>query len=226
MNLSIPEITLALGQANDPASMNMAIQLLVLLTILTLAPSILILVTSFTRILIVLGFVRNALGTQQSPPNQILAGIALFATFFVMSPVIDQINTKSIIPYNNGSINLDVALQNGIEPIREFMFRQTRKSDLLLFVKLTKLKPKNKAEIPTHVLIISFVVSELKTAFQMGFVLYIPFLILDITIASILMSMGMMMLPPVMISLPFKILLFIMIDGWSILLHSLVLSFN
>ncbi len=183
-------------------------------------------VTSFTRIIIVLGFIRNALGTQQTPPTQVLVGIALFLTFFVMSPVIDKINNDAIQPYVRKQISQTEAFEKGVEPLREFMFKQTRKKDLLLFVKYANIKPTSKAEIPTHVLIISFILSELKTAFQMGFVIFIPFLIIDITVATILMSMGMMMLPPVMISLPFKILLFIMIDGWNLIVTSLLLSFR
>ena len=226
MNISIPKITLALIQSSDPQTLNSALQILLILTVLSLAPSIVIMVTSFTRIIIVLGFIRNALGTQQTPPTQVLVGIALFLTFFIMSPIIDKINVEAIQPYTAKQISQTVAIERGIEPLREFMFKQTRKKDLLLFVKYANLTPKSKADIPTHVLIISFVLSELKTAFQMGFVIFIPFLIVDITIATILMSMGMMMLPPVMISLPFKILLFILVDGWNLIAASLLMSYK
>ncbi|MDD5456593.1 MAG: flagellar type III secretion system pore protein FliP [Candidatus Margulisbacteria bacterium] len=226
MNFSIPKLTFALTQSNDPQSLNTALQILLVLTILSLAPSIIIMVTSFTRIIIVLGFIRNALGTQQTPPTQILVGIALFLTFFIMSPIFDKINREAIQPYTQGKISQQDALQKGLDPLREFMFKQTRKKDLLLFVKFANIKPMNKADIPTHVLIISFILSELKTAFQMGFVLFIPFLIVDIAVATILMSMGMMMLPPIMISLPFKILLFILVDGWNLVAASLLLSYK
>ncbi|OGI11580.1 MAG: flagellar biosynthetic protein FliP [Candidatus Margulisbacteria bacterium GWF2_35_9] len=226
MNFSIPQVTFALSQSSDPQTLNSAIQILLVLTILTLAPSIVILMTSFTRIIIVLGFIRNALGTQQTPPNQILVGIALFLTFFIMTPVAEKVYNDAIQPYTSGQITQQVAIEKGLSPIREFMFKQTRKKDLLLFVNFAKLKPASKADIPTHILIVSFVISELKTAFQMGFVIFIPFLIIDITIASVLMAMGMMMLPPVMISLPFKILLFILVDGWNLIVSSLLISFN
>ncbi len=226
MNLTIPKITLALSQSSDPGTINSALQILLILTVLSLAPSIVIMVTSFTRIIIVLGFIRNALGTQQTPPTQILVGIALFLTFFIMSPVINSINKEAIEPYTQGKISQQVAFTKGVEPLREFMFKQTRKKDLLLFVRYADIHPKSKADIPTHVLIISYILSELKTAFQMGFVLFIPFLIIDITVATLLMSMGMMMLPPVMISMPFKILLFIMVDGWNLVTQSLLMSYR
>jgi flagellar biosynthetic protein FliP len=226
MNFTIPKLTMALSQTNDPASLNTAIQVMIVLTILSLAPSIIIMLTSFTRIIIVLGFVRNALGTQQTPPTQVLVGIALFLTFFVMAPVFNQINESAIKPYTAKQITQAQAFERGMEPMRTFMFKQTRKSDLLLFVKYAHLSPKSKEDIPNNVLIISFILSELKTAFQMGFVIFIPFLIIDITISTLLMAMGMMMLPPVMISLPFKILLFIMVDGWNLIAQSLLYSFR
>lgn len=226
MNFSIPKLTMALSQTNDPASLNTALQIMIVLTVLSLAPSIIIMLTSFTRIIIVLGFVRNALGTQQTPPTQVLVGIALFLTFFVMAPVFNQINEAAIKPYTAKQITQAEAFDRGMEPMRTFMFKQTRKADLLLFVRYAHLKPKSKADIPNHVLIISFILSELKTAFQMGFVIFIPFLIIDITISTLLMAMGMMMLPPVMISLPFKILLFIMVDGWNLIAQSLLYSFK
>ncbi|MDD4527219.1 MAG: flagellar type III secretion system pore protein FliP [Candidatus Margulisbacteria bacterium] len=224
--ISIPQISLAVTQSSDPGTLNSALQMLILLTILSLAPSIIILFTSFTRIIIVLGFIRNALSTQQTPPTQVLVGIALFLTFLVMAPVAEKSYNEGIKPYTEGKITQELAIQRGMAPVREFMFKQTRKKDLLLFVRYAKLKPLNKEDIPTHILVASFVISELKTAFQMGFVLFIPFLIIDIVIASVLMSMGMMMLPPVMISLPFKILLFLLVDGWNLIVRSLLASFG
>lgn len=226
MDFTIPNLTLTLAQNGDPAGINTALQIFFLLTILTLAPSLIIMVTSFTRIIIVLGFIRNALGTQQSPPTQVLISIALFLTFFIMAPVIGDINNNAVQPYRKGEISQQIAIEKGLAPIRAFMFKQTRKSDLLFFVKISNIKPKSKKDIPTHVLTVSFILSELKTAFQMGFILFIPFLIIDIAIASLLMTMGMMMLPPIMISLPFKILLFVMIDGWTLITSSLVLSYK
>lgn len=224
--ISIPEITFAISQSSDPATLNSALQILLLLTVLTLAPSLVILLTSFTRIIIVLGFIRNALSTQQTPPTQVLVGIALFLTFLIMTPVAEKAYNDGVKPYTEGKISQELAIKNGMAPIREFMFNQTRKKDLLLFVRYTQLRPQSKDDIPTHILIVSFVLSELKTAFQMGFVLFIPFLIIDICIAAVLMSMGMMMLPPVMISLPFKILLFLLVDGWNLIIKSLLVSFG
>jgi flagellar biosynthesis protein FliP len=204
-----------------------SIQLLLIFTVLTLAPSILIMMTSFTRIIIVLSFIRNALGTQQTPPNQVLIGLALFLTFFIMAPVGSQINKEALQPYVRGEIVQQEAFERGIEPIREFMFKQTKEKDLALFLKIAKIENVKKLEdIPTRVLIPSFIISELKTAFQIGFIIFIPFLVIDMVVASTLMSMGMMMLPPVMISLPFKILLFIMVDGWNLIIGQLVSSFR
>ncbi len=224
--ISIPEISLAVSQTSNPATINSSLQILLLLTVLSLAPSLIILMTSFTRIIIVLGFIRNALSTQQTPPTQVLVGIALFLTFLVMAPVAEKSYNNGIKPFTEGTISQEVAIREGMAPIRDFMFKQTRKKDLLLFVRYAKLRPQNKADIPTHILAVSFIVSELKTAFQMGFVLFIPFLIIDICIATTLMSMGMMMLPPVMISLPFKILLFVLVDGWNLIIKSLLTSFG
>ncbi|KPU28204.1 flagellar biosynthesis protein flip [Caloranaerobacter sp. TR13] len=221
--------TVSLKDTNDPNDYVISIQILILLTILTLAPSILIMVTSFTRIIIVLSFMRNALAIQQTPPNQVLIGLALFLTFFIMSPTIEQINEQAIQPFLNGEISQEEAFNNALEPIREFMFKQTRGKDLVLFIKASGIKQTNDLkleDIPTRVLIPAFMISELKTAFQMGFILFIPFLVIDMVVASTLMSMGMMMLPPVMISLPFKILLFIMVDGWNLVIKQLLLSFN
>ncbi len=224
--ISIPQVSLAVTQSTNPSTLNSALQMLIILTVLTLAPSIVILFTSFTRIIIVLGFVRSALGTQQTPPTQILVGIALFLTFLIMTPVMEKSYAEGIKPYTDGKISQEIAIKKSMDPIREFMFKQTRKKDLLLFVRYAKIQPQSKEDIPTHILVASFVISELTTAFQMGFVLFIPFLIIDIVIATILMAMGMMMLPPVMISMPFKILLFLLVDGWNLIVRSLLLSFN
>ncbi|MBN2072696.1 MAG: flagellar type III secretion system pore protein FliP [Actinobacteria bacterium] len=202
-------------------------QILVLLTVLALIPTILIMTTSFTRVVIVLSFIRNALGTQQMPPNQVLVGIALFITLFVMSPAVKEINEEAIQPYLHEEITQEEAFTNAEKPLREFMMKQVRIKDLTLFVNLAKIeKPKSYQEIPLTILIPAFIVSELRIAFQIGFLIYIPFLLIDFIVASVLMSMGMMMVPPVMISLPFKILLFVMVDGWYLLTNSLVTSFN
>jgi len=203
-----------------------SLRLLILMTILTLAPSILIMLTSFTRIIIVLSFIRNALGMQQTPQNQVIIGLALFLTFYIMAPVGSQINSTAIQPYINEEITFEVAFDRAIQPIREFMFKQTRNKDLALFLNMKGIETETLEEIPNHVLIPAFIISELKTAFQAGFVIYIPFLVIDMVVSSTLMSMGMMMLPPVIISLPFKILLFILVDGWNLIVKSLVMGFK
>jgi flagellar biosynthetic protein FliP len=204
------------------------LQLLVLLALLSLLPGVLLAMTGFTRILIVLGFVRNALGTPTMPPNQVLVGIALFLSLFVMGPTLDKVNDVSIKPYRAGTISEEQAIERGLEPMRTFMFEQTRTSDLALFVRLSGEadRPETRADISTRVLVPAFVISELKTAFQIGFLIYLPFLIIDMIVASTLTSMGMMMLPPVLISLPFKVLLFILVDGWHLVVESLVNSFR
>ncbi len=203
------------------------LQLFLVLTVLSLAPAILITMTSFTRIIVVLSFVRNALGTQQVPPNQVLIGLALFLSFFVMAPTWQQINKDALQPYLNKQIAQDEAIKRAEEPMRSFMLKQTREKDLALFVELAKIgQPKTYKDIPTYVLIPAFVISELKTAFQIGFVIFLPFIVIDMVVASTLMSMGMMMLPPMLISLPFKILLFVMVDGWDLIVKSLVVGFH
>ncbi len=213
--------------ANDPADYVSSIQLLVIFTILTLAPSILIMMTSFTRILIVLSFVRNGLGTQQIPQNQILIGLALFLTFFIMSPVVKDINDNALQPYIKEEITQEKMIENTLNPIRAFMFKQTKEKDMGLFLKIAQVeKIESIEDIPTTVLIPSFIISEIKASFQIGFIIFIPFLVIDMVVASTLMSMGMMMLPPAMISLPFKLLLFIMVDGWNLIIGQLVNSFN
>jgi flagellar biosynthetic protein FliP len=204
-----------------------ALQVLLLVGGISLIPAILFTVTGFTRILIVLGFIRNALGTQNTPPNQVLVGIALFLTLFVMAPTIGAIKKDAWEPLQHHQINTAQALQRGQEPLRAFMFKQTRTQDLTLFVSLAKInQPKTRADIPTYVLIPAFIMSELKTAFQIGFLIFLPFLIIDLIVSSALMSMGMVMLPPTFISLPFKILLFVLVDGWDLITHSLVASFH
>lgn len=212
--------------ATAPSNMVASLQIVLLLTVLTLAPSILIMMTSFTRIVIVLSFLRNALGLQQMPPNQVLIGLALFLTLFIMAPVGQDINNNAIKPYSEGKITQEQAYQNAIKPLKNFMLKQTRQSDLNLFISLSKIQVNNPEEIPMRVVIPSFIISELKTAFEIGFIIYIPFLVIDIVVASVLMSMGMFMLPPVLISLPFKVLLFILVDGWNLVVKSLILGFR
>jgi flagellar biosynthetic protein FliP len=204
-----------------------AVQLLILVGGITLIPALLFCVTGFTRILIVLGFIRSGLGTPTSPPNQVLVGIALFLTLFVMAPTFNAIKKDAIDPLQKGAITQKQAIDRGQVPLREFMFKQTRTKDLALFVSLAHMdRPKTRADIPTHVLIPAFIISELKTAFQIGFLIFLPFLVIDLVVSSTLMSMGMMMLPPVFISLPFKILLFVLVDGWDLVTRSLVQSFH
>lgn len=227
--LQIPDINLQIGnpETNDSQNLSTTLQLVIILTVLTLAPAILIMLTSFTRIIVVMGFIRTSLATQQMPPNQVLIGLALFLTFFVMAPTFQEVNNKALQPYLAGEITQQAAFTNGMKPIREFMFQQTREKDLALFVKMSEIeRPKNFDDIPNYILIPSFIISELKTAFQIGFVIFVPFLIIDMVVASALMSMGMMMLPPMMISLPFKILLFVLVDGWNLVIQSLILSFK
>jgi flagellar biosynthetic protein FliP len=204
-----------------------AVQLLILVGAVTLVPALLFCVTGFTRILVVLGFIRTGLGTPTAPPNQVLVGIALFLTIFVMAPTFTKVKTDAIDPLSQHKITQAEALDRGQKPLREFMFRQTRTKDLALFVNLSKLKrPQTRADVPTYVLIPAFIISELKTAFQIGFLIFLPFLVIDLVVSSTLMSMGMMMLPPVFISLPFKILLFVLVDGWDLVTRSLVESFH
>ncbi|WP_411346119.1 flagellar type III secretion system pore protein FliP [Paenibacillus sp. WLX1005] len=227
----IPNIDIQIGNdnkgssGNEPATSSLTI--LLLITIIGIAPSFLVLMTSFTRIVIVLSFVRTSLGTNQMPPNQVLVGLALFLTLFIMSPTLSQMNQVALQPYLQGQINQTQALQAAEKPIKEFMFKHTREKDLLLFLEYTgTAKPSNVQDIPLTVMVPSYAISELKTAFQMGFMIFIPFLVIDIVVASVLMAMGMMMLPPVMISLPFKILLFVLVDGWYLIVKSLLISFN
>lgn len=222
-----PNLNIGVEAANNPKDVALSLQVLFVLTVLSLAPSILIMMTSFTRIIVVLSFLRSALATQQMPPNQVLVGLALFLTFFTMSPYIEQVNTNAMQPYLAGAIDQETALTAAMKPMREFMFKQTRENDLALFVNLSEApRPNSPEDVATTALIPAFVISELKTAFQIGFLIYIPFIVIDMVVASTLMSMGMMMVPPVMVSLPFKILLFILVDGWHLVIRSLITSFN
>lgn len=212
--------------SSDPATAATSVKLLLLLTVLSLAPGILILMTSFTRIVVVLSFVRTSLATQQMPPNQVLIGLALFLTFFIMAPVFSEVYEEALEPLFAEEITLDEAYENASVPMKEFMAKHTRQKDLALFLDYAQAEPPETVQdIPLTALIPAFAISELKTAFQMGFMIFIPFLIIDMAVASILMSMGMMMLPPVMISLPFKILLFVLVDGWYLITHSILDSF-
>jgi flagellar biosynthetic protein FliP len=226
---SLPNISLSIGggSGDEPGKVSTTIQLLFILTILSLAPAILLMLTSFTRIVVVFSLLRHALGTQQMPPNQILVGLALFITMFVMTPVWQRVNTEALTPYYEEQISWEQALSQAAIPVKDFMLRQVREKDLALFVSIAKEKrPEKPTDISMTVLVPSFVISELKTAFQIGFMIYLPFLILDMVVASILLSMGMMMLPPIMVSLPFKLLLFVLVDGWYLIVGSLVQSFK
>nr|NIV03373.1 flagellar type III secretion system pore protein FliP [Calditrichia bacterium] len=219
-------ISLGVDTVKDPEDFTITLQIILLMTILTLAPAILIMLTSFTRIVIVFHFIRQALGTQQIPPNQVLIGLALFLTFFVMGPTWENVHDQALRPYLNGQISQKDAYKQASKPIRQFLFQHTREKDLALFVKLfSEDKPYDQEDVSNLMLIPAFVISELRVAFQIGFILYIPFLIIDMVVASVLMSMGMMMLPPMMVSLPFKLLLFVLVDGWYLLVSSLIGSF-
>ena len=222
----IPGISISVNPAESPDQVATSLQIVFLLTVLTLAPAILIMTTSFTRFVIVLSFLRQAIGTPQTPSNQIVLGISLFLTLFVMMPVYEEINTNALEPYLDEKITQQDFLNKAGLPIKRFMQQYTREKDLALFVKISKIpRPKNIDEVPIWVVIPAFVVSELKTAFQIGFLLYVPFLVIDMVIASILMAMGMMMMPPIMISLPFKLMLFVLVDGWHLILGSMIKSF-
>lgn len=225
--VGLPGVNISLSQVSKPEEVVSVVKILLILTVLTLAPSILIMMTSFTRVVIVLSFVRSAIGTQQVPPNQVIVGLSLFLTFFIMSPVFEKVNTQALQPYLNETISREEALDVASVPIKEFMFSQTRPQDIELFYTMTKKeRPKNKGDVSLVVLTPAFMLSEIKTAFQIGFLIFIPFLILDMVVASVLMSMGMMMLPPVIVSLPFKLMLFVLVDGWSLIIGSVVKSFG
>jgi flagellar biosynthesis protein FliP len=226
-DLQAPGVTLTVEPAGQPKAVSTGVQLLVLLTVLSIAPSILVLATSFTRIVIVLSMLRTAIGTPNSPPTQVLVGLSLLLTFFVMAPVFNDINTNALQPYVNNQIDQATAFERAMDPIRNFMFKQTRDKDLELFLNFNhQERPQTLADIPTIVLLPAFVISELRMAFLMGFMIYVPFLIIDLVVSSVLLSMGMMMLPPSLVSLPFKLLLFIMVDGWYLIARSLMLSYS
>ncbi|MDD5722899.1 MAG: flagellar type III secretion system pore protein FliP [Syntrophales bacterium] len=225
---TVPTVSLSVGDGtDDPGNVAIVIQLLFILTVLSLAPAILVMLTSFTRIVVVLSLLRHALGTQQIPSNQIIVGLSLFLTFFIMTPVWEKVNTQALQPYVNEEISAESALAVTSGALKGFMMKQVRQKDLALFVKISgNEKPDTADNITLPVLIPAFVISELKTAFQIGFMIYLPFLVLDMVVASVLLSMGMMMLPPIMISLPFKLLLFVLVDGWYLIVGSLVQSFS
>ena len=224
---ALPGLDMDITAMDSPEEVATGLRILALLTVLTLAPAILILMTSFIRIVVVLAFLRQALGTQQTPPNQILVGLALFLTLFIMAPVWQQIDQEALGPYLDDRISFTEGAQRALEPAREFMFRQAGDDEVRLFMDLAgQDKPADLSEVPTRALIPAFVISELKTAFEIGFLIYIPFLIIDMVVASVLMSMGMMMLPPVMISIPMKLILFVLVDGWYLIVGSLVESFQ
>ncbi len=225
--IPFPKINLDVGTAKDGGDVSVTLQILLMMTILSLAPSIVIMTTSYLRIIIVFHFLKSALGTQQMPPSQLLAGVALFLTFFVMAPTWNKVNDEALKPLMDNKLTTQQAYDKGIEPIRQFMFKNVRDEDLELFIGLSnQSRPKNRNEVATYILIPAFVLSELRAGFIMGFFLFIPFIMVDMIVSSILMSMGMMMMPPMMISLPFKILLFILVDGWNLIVSSLVRSFH
>ncbi|MBD3182023.1 flagellar type III secretion system pore protein FliP [Candidatus Poribacteria bacterium] len=226
VSITLPKVEID-NKETEGIDLSTGIKILLLLTALSLAPAFLLLMTSFTRIVIVLSLVRTALAIHQTPPNQVIIGMALFLTLFVMAPTWQQVNSQGIQPYMAGDVEYKSAIEQGFKPIRDFMFRQTDEKELALMVNISKMeKPQNEDDVPTHVLIPAFILSELNIAFRMGFMLFIPFIVIDMVVASILMSLGMMMLPPVMISLPFKILLFVMVDGWRLVVQSLIAGFN
>lgn len=227
-SITTPFFNVGLGTGAAPASGQTAVvlEIFLLLTVLSLAPAILIMLTSFTRIVMVLSLLRQAMGTNQMPPNQVIIGLSLFLTFFVMTPVWNGVHQNALQPYMDKQISAQQAFENALGPIRSFMFRQTKEKDLALFVEIAKMKrPRNLDDVPTTVLVPSFIISEVKAAFQIGLLLYVPFLVVDMVVASVLLSMGMMMLPPIMVSLPFKLMLFVLADGWHLIVGSLVRSF-
>ncbi len=223
--LSLPKVQLSLdGGESDWVG---SLRILAILTILTVAPGMILTMTSFTRLVIVFSFIRQAIGTQQSPPNQVLIALSLFLTVFIMQPVWSKIHTEALAPYIEGSINQGTALEKAVTPLQDFMLKHTREKDLALFISASgDVKPTNKKDVKLYQLIPAFVISELKTAFQIGFMIYVPFLVLDMIVSAILMAMGMMMLPPVMISLPFKLMLFVLVDGWNLLIGNLIRSYQ
>ena len=224
--VAFPQITVGMNTANTPQEFTNGVQVMIMLTILTLAPSIFILCTGFTRIIIVLALTRQALGTSSLPPNQVLAGLALILTFFVMAPTINKINETAWQPYMKNQITQQVAMDRALTPMREFMMKYTDENEIALFVKMSGMeRPKNIQALPTYILLPSFILSELKTAFKIGFIVFLPFLVIDIVVASVLVSMGMMFLPPSIVSTPFKLILFVMVDGWYLVVKSLLEGF-
>lgn len=225
--VGLPTLDIKVGQSTSPQDMSKGLQILILLTILTLAPALLVMTTAFTRIVIVLSLVRHAIGSPTLPPNQVLVGLSLILTFFVMAPTFGQINERALQPYFNNRMSQQVALEKAMDPLRNFMFRQVDEKDVALFVRLAKLpSPKTTADVPTYVLLPAFVISELKTAFQLGFIVFLPFIVIDVVVSSILVSMGMLFLPPATIALPFKLILFVLVDGWHLISEALVLGFQ
>lgn len=222
----VPTLTLGVSQASGSQQVSTTLQILFLMTVLSLAPAILLMTTAFIRVVVVLSFVRQAMGTQQMPPNQVIIGLALFLTFFIMSPVFQQVNESALQPYLQNQIGQEEAMEQAVKPLRAFMFHQVKEKDLALLMEISKKgEPANESDVPTMTLIPAFMLSELSRAFQIGFMIFLPFLVVDMVVASVLMSMGMMMLPPVIISLPFKLLLFVLVDGWGLVVGSLVQSF-
>ena len=228
VTVPVPKIDIGIETADNPQETASAIQVMLILAVLTLAPSLIIILTSFTRIIITLHFLRTAMGTQTVPPNQVVVGLALFLTLLIMSPYITRINDEAFEPYSRGEISQEEFFTNGMEPLRDFMFKQVEEKDLLLFTDLAKIEEeyKTKDDIPNRVLIPAFILGEITKGFKIGFIIYIPFIVIDMVVASTLMAMGMMMLPPALISAPFKILLFIMVDGWGLVIGNLVRTFG
>jgi flagellar biosynthetic protein FliP len=225
--LQVPTVDLRINAPDNPSQLVQTLNIFIIITLLVLAPSLVMMMTSFTRLLIIFGFLRQALGTQQMPPNQILISMALILTFFIMEPAAKQSWEQAIVPYMEEEIGYEEAFDRGVQPFKDFMIRNTREKDLALFLRIRGMENlESEADISLTILLPAFMISELKTAFQIGFLLYLPFLVIDMVVASVLMAMGMMMLPPVMISLPFKIILFIMVDGWNLVVGSLVESFQ
>ena len=223
----LPTLSIGVQEAATPAEVSTALQVLLVLTVLSVAPAILLMTTAFTRIIIVLSFVRQAMGTQNTPPNQVLLGLALFLTLFIMAPTLNALNDRAVQPYMAERITQQQALEQSVAVMRDFMFSQVQESELQLFIEITKEEqPENPKEVSTLILVPAFMLSELKRAFQMGFMIYVPFLVIDMLVSSVLMAMGMMMLPPIVISLPFKLLLFVLVDGWQLVVGSLMQSFG
>lgn len=225
--VQLPTMQIGLGETTNPKQVSTLVEVLLVFMVLSVAPAILMMMTCFTRLVVAFSFLKKALGTQTTPPNQTLIGLSLFLTLFIMTPVFTQMNETAIKPYLNEQMPLEQAFETGMVPLRSFMFKQTREKDLALFLSIAKLdKPKNKDEVPTSILVPAFMISELKTSFEIGFVLFLPFLVIDMVVSSVLLAMGMMMLPPVMISMPFKLLLFVMVDGWNLIVGSLIHSYG